>query len=221
MTTEEISIVYQGQFGEYTITPEDRRGVLVYRASLLITAVSFASGVGAGLLWGDQPFILNGLTLLYGVFWVALGISLLTIHIYLKPLHQLLQIFWAIGGMASLVIGLNSAEPLAMVVYHHPATLLGMGFTFAALTGIFFKEAFCFDRLETKLLTPLVPILLLGHLAGVLPPAVEKFLLVVWAGAFVLFGLRKFWQSIPSDMGDKSVFNYLEEQEKLKQPAHE
>ncbi|MEO0834560.1 MAG: DUF2301 domain-containing membrane protein, partial [Cyanobacteria bacterium J06642_3] len=26
------------------------------------------------------------------------------------------------------------------------------------------KEAFCFNRLETKILTPIVPLLLLGHM---------------------------------------------------------
>ncbi|MEM1369784.1 MAG: DUF2301 domain-containing membrane protein, partial [Cyanobacteria bacterium P01_H01_bin.15] len=86
------------------------------------------------------------------------------------------------------------------------------GFLFAALTGIFFKEAFCFNRLETKLLTPLVPALLLGHLFGVLPPTVEKSLLAIWAVLFVVFALRKAFQAIPPDIGDKSVFEYLKKQ---------
>jgi uncharacterized integral membrane protein len=88
---------------------------------------------------------------------------------------------------------------------------LGVGFTFAALTGIYFKEAFCFNRLETKVLTPLVPVLLLGHLSGVLPLAWEQVLLGIWAVLFIVFALRKVVQAIPPDIGDKSVFAYLKQ----------
>jgi uncharacterized integral membrane protein len=90
-----------------------------------------------------------------------------------------------------------------------PQVLWGIGFTFAALTGIFFKEAFCFNRLETKLLTPLVPLLLLGHLFGWLPLGTEQLLLAAWAVLFVVFALRKAVQPIVPDIGDKSVFAYL------------
>jgi uncharacterized integral membrane protein len=155
--------------------------------------------------------ILPLLTGLYGIFCLALGVSLLTIHIYLKPLHRALQIFWGIGCLTSLIIAFSQPDPLAFTVYTQPLTLLGVGFTFAALTGIFFKEAFCFNRFETKFLTILVPLLLLGHLLGWLPPGVEMVLLWSWAGLFALFALRKTWQAIPADIGDKSVFSYLQQ----------
>lgn len=156
--------------------------------------------------------VINALTPLYGVFCLALGVSLLTIHIYLAILHRTLQFFWAIGVMAAIGFSLFYSEPLALTVYNHPTTLFGIGFTFAALTGIYFKEAFCFNRLETKLLTPLVPILLLGHLTGILPVMAERVLLATWAVGFVVFALRKALQAIPPDIGDKSVFAYLKQQ---------
>ena len=206
------SPVYQGQFGEFTITSEDRRGVVVYRAGLLVAAVSFAVGVGLWLWQGPRPEILSGLTLLYACFWIALGVSLVTIHIYLATLHRVLQIFWLIGGLASVALAIQSAEPLALTLYQQPIAILGIGFTFAALTGIFFKEAFCFNRLETKFLTPLVPLVLMGHLLGLLPVAWAPVLLVSWAALFLVFALRKVVQPIPPDIGDKSVFAYLREQ---------
>jgi uncharacterized integral membrane protein len=141
---------------------------------------------------------------------------LFTIHIYLAPLHRLLQVFWGIGAIAATVLALQSNEPLALFVYNHPTAIFGVGFTFAALTGIYFKEAFCFNRFETKFLTPLVPILLLGHLAGVLPLYWEQVLLGLWAVLFMVFALRKVVQAIPPDIGDKSVFAYLKE----KRTAH-
>ena len=203
--------VYQGQFGDFTITESDRTGVIIYRAGLAVAALSFAVGTWLVLSLGDTPTVMRMLTLLYAVFSLALGVSLVTIHIYLATLHRTLQLFWAIGSLTAIVLALSSNESLALFVYNHPMTLFGVGFTFAALTGIYFKEAFCFNRLETKFLTPLVPMLLLGHLTGVLPMFGEQLLLGIWAILFVVFALRKVMQPIPPDIGDKSVFTYLKE----------
>lgn len=203
--------VYQGQFGEFTITPDDRRSVVVYRAGLMLAALCFGIGTTLVLGRGDSPAVQMALTFLYSGFTVGLGVSLLTIHIYMAPLHRALQAFWLVGSLAALGVAHFYPEPFVATVYQHPATILGVGFSFAALTGIFFKEAFCFNRLETKLLTPVVPLLLLGHWLGFLPLQVEKSLLAVWAVLFVVFALRKVFQAIPPDIGDKSVFEYLKQ----------
>lgn len=210
-------VVYQGQFGEFTINQTDRRGVIIYRAGLMVAALCFAIGSTLVLWQPDNPVVLRSLTPLYTGFVAGLAVGLLTIHIYMVPLHRALQAFWAIGTIAALFVAHSSPEPFAQTVYTQPLTILGIGFTFAALTGIFFKEAFCFDRLETKLLTPLVPLLLLGHLAGILPVMLEKYLLAAWAVLFMVFALRKTFQAIPADIGDKSVFEYLHQQRSAKQ----
>lgn len=200
--------VYEGQFGEFTITTDDRREVVIYRAGLAIAALCFAAGVGL-VFWTTQPWVLRSLSVLYSGFALSLAVSLIFIHIYLAPLHRALQAFWGIGAIASLAVAHSSSEPFVQTVYSQPSTVLGIGFLFAALTGIYFKEAFCFNRLETKLLTPLVPLLLLGHLFGLLSPSIEKSLLAVWAVLFLVFAARKVMQPIPPDIGDKSVFAYL------------
>ena len=216
---EQGSVTYQGQFGPFTIEKHDRQEVVLYRAGLMIAALCFALGTG-GILWqGEKAWVLQGISVLYTVFWLSLGLSLLKIHIYLKPLHRLLQGFWFIGGVASLAIALFSPEPFALTIYQQPVYLWGVGFTFAALTGIFFKEAFCFNRVETKLLTPLVPLLLCGHLFGFLPAPWTGILLVMWAINFLIFALRKVIQPIPPDIGDKSVFDYLAQQRQQAQTA--
>lgn len=210
-TTAQIP-VYRGQFGEFTITQRDRWGTIAYRSGLSLAAVSFAIGTGLILGYGATPGILKILTLLFAFFSLGLGVSLLTVHIYLIPLHRLLQFFWLIGTASAVIFTWKSPYPLAMLAYEHPISILGIGFTFAALTGIFFKEAFCFNRLETKGLTFLVPALLLGHLTGILSLIAEKLMLAVWATLFAMFALRKCWQAIPDDIGDKSVFAYLKQQ---------
>lgn len=207
------SAVYQGQFGEFTITQSDRQGVIIYRTGLMVAALSFA--IGSTLVLLNYPY-LSALTWLFACFCVGLGVSLFTIHIYLAVLHRALQIFWAIGTLAAIAIAFSSSEPLAVAVYNHRTALFGVGFIFAALTGIYFKEAFCFNRFETKFLTPLVPILLLGHLIGDLPIQGEQVLLGIWAILFVVFAIRKAVQQIPPDIGDKSVFAYLKEQRTAK-----
>ncbi|MBE9136668.1 DUF2301 domain-containing membrane protein [Nodosilinea sp. LEGE 07088] len=209
--TPEATVVYSGQFGDYTITAGDRRGVVLYRAGLMVAALAFGVGSAIALFFNQTPALVQAISLLYTVFWLGLGLSLATIHIYLVPLHRLLQGVWLVGGLASLVLSHRIDGPLAQTVVEQPQVIWGLGFTFVALTGIFFKEAFCFDRLETKLLTPLVPLLLMGHLLGWLPLEAERGLLAAWAGLFLVFALRKVVQPIVPDIGDKSVFAYLKQ----------
>jgi uncharacterized integral membrane protein len=207
------SEVYQGQFGTFTITDRDRQGVIIYRSALAIAAICFGVGTIAILLpldTFDRSNIFNSITGLYICFSIALWIALAKIHIYLAVLHRALQIFLVIGCISAIVIGSQSPDPLVLTVYQQPMMLLGIGFTFVALTGIFFKEAFCFNRFETKILTLIVPLLLLGHLIHALPQTAEAILLATWAGLFLVFAIRKVVQPIPPDIGDKSVFDYLE-----------
>ncbi len=214
-STEWVSPVYQGQFGEFTITDRDRQEVLIYRSGLVIAALSFGVATAIALWLPDLPHHWLWLSSLYTTFYLGLGVSLFTIHIYLKLLHRVLQGFWLIGGLASLAIAHLHPDPFVLTVYQQPITILGVGFTFAALTGIYFKEAFCFNRLETKVLTPLVPALLLGHLVGIWSGAIAQTLLLIWAGFFAIFAVRKCIQPIPPDIGDKSVFAYLKSGGKL------
>jgi uncharacterized integral membrane protein len=206
--------VYQGQFGEFTLTDQDRQSVVVYRSALGVAAVCFALGTAAILWRGSDPFVLNTVSALYLVFSIAMGVALATIHIYMAWLHRILQIFWGIGTIAALWFELQDPQPLALTIYNQPLALFGIGFTFAALTGIFFKETFCFNRFETKFLTFLVPVLILGHMFGLMPVLWEQVLLGIWASLFLVFAFRKAIQAIPPDIGDKSVFAYLKGKQK-------
>jgi uncharacterized integral membrane protein len=211
------SEVYQGQFGTFTITDQDRQSVIIYRSALMVSAVSFGIATIAILLQLNQPdgvnsTVLDLITFLYITFSIGLGVALAMIHIYMVVLHRALQSFLAIGSLSAIALAVYYQQPIGSIIYQHPLTILGVGFTFAALTGIFFKEAFCFNRFETKILTFLVPFLLLGHLTNLLPQNIEAGLLAIWAGLFLVFAIRKAIQAIPPDLGDKSVFEYLKTQ---------
>ena len=210
MAVQTLNEVYEGQFGSFTIEESDRQEVILYRAGLAIAAGSLAIATVCYFLAPTAaPWVA---TLCYILLWAGLGLSLFKIHIYLRLLHRVLQAFWAIGGVASMAIAFLYPTPLALSAYQHPLTIFGIGFTFAALTGIFFKEAFCFNRFETKFLVFLVPGLLLGHMAGALSTAAEQGALAAISVLFVVFAVRKVIQPIPPDIGDKSVFEYLEKE---------
>jgi len=209
--------VYKGQFGDYVITDEDRRGVLAYRGSLVLAAASVAASAGLVCLSApDQSSVT--LTALYLTFCASLGISLATIHIYIEPLHQFLQALWAVGTISALTIGIaDQSSTLVSNIYTHPILLLASGWTFVAMTGLFFKEAFCFARAEAFVLTLLVPVLVGGHFFRILPQSAETPLLVAVALMFSIFAGRKFTQLPEEDIGDKSVFDYIHQQQQQKQ----
>lgn len=217
LNLESSNPIYQGQFGEFSITTDDRNGVKLYRAALLSAALCM--GLGTVLTIANPTIPYGVITALYAVFSLALGAALALIHIYMKVLHRAIQLCWAIGSLISIAlaaIAFTDHQSLALYVAQHPLSIFGIGFTFVALNGIFFKEAICFNRLETKFLVAIVPTLLLGHLFGFLSVDVEKYLLEAWSILFLIFAVRKCVQNIPDDIGDKSVFEYLERTEQQK-----
>ncbi|MFM7087803.1 MAG: DUF2301 domain-containing membrane protein [Cyanobium sp.] len=204
-STASADPVFEGMFGSYTITAADRREVLGYRLSLTAVAVSLLALllqwqlIGTAWLW---PWLLPLAT--------GLGLALRWIHIYLRPLHRALQLFWLLGclGMAALLGRLGPAAAFTALA-EQPLWLLAVGPFFAALTGIGFKEFFCFRRPEAIGVTLLLPVALLGQLVTLLPAALSGRLLTLAAALLLLLCLRKFPMAAAADVGDKSVFEHL------------
>ncbi|MEM7595714.1 MAG: DUF2301 domain-containing membrane protein, partial [Cyanobacteria bacterium P01_A01_bin.83] len=57
------------------------------------------------------------------------------------------------------------------------------------------------------------PLLLLGHMINLIPVEMEQALLGIWTIGFSVFAIRKMIQEIDPDIGDKSVFAYLKQQQ--------
>ena len=57
--------IYQGHFGEFTITEQDRLGVVIYRGGLLVAASCFAVGVIMVIGGAHHPLSPLGLTGLF------------------------------------------------------------------------------------------------------------------------------------------------------------
>ncbi|KAF5741220.1 hypothetical protein HS088_TW10G00216 [Tripterygium wilfordii] len=71
-----------------------------------------------------------------------------------------------------------------------------------------FKEGLCYGKLEAAVLTFIIPMVLLGHLTGLMDDGAKLNLLASWMALFVIFAGRKFTQPIKDDIGDKSVFMF-------------
>lgn len=202
---------FEGNFGTWYLTQGDADGVLIYRLCLLTMSVATATAGALALTVGTDisPRVYDALALLSAL---AFGGSLQTIHIYLKPMHNFLKVLWALGLAGGLALAASplTGDGVVLTVFDKPALLLAIGWQFVALTGLFFKEAVCFHRLEANLLIALVPLLSGGHFLGALPADAERAGSAVFVALFLVFALRKFTQPARDDIGDMSVFNHLE-----------
>jgi uncharacterized integral membrane protein len=202
----------KGVYGDFIVTPKDKREVLFYRLSILCCGLFFSLGLvqwftsGSSQVW----IYFTGLV-------ISLGLSLKWIHIYLRPLHQALVFFWAIGCIGLGIVAYHFG--LTNFVYglkENPKWIFLVGPLFASITGVGFKEFFCFRRIEAIGITIFVPIALIGYLTE-LSNASFTFA-ILWASSLLLLilGIRKFNLPAEADIGDKSVFDFLERQRELK-----
>mgnify|MGYP002654440974 CR=1 FL=1 len=201
---------FEGVYGPFSITADDEREVLGYRLALFTAAVAQVAllvqwrQLGSAWLW---PWLLP---LVIGV-----GLALRWIHIYLRPLHRALQLFWLIGSLGFVALAIRSGpNAMADAVAADPRWIWAIGPFFAALAGIGFKEFFCFRRPEAIGVTLLLPVALLGALSGAVPPMATAALMGLEAALLLVLTLRKFPMPAAADVGDKSVFAYLEAQRK-------
>ncbi|KAL1344617.1 uncharacterized protein [Arachis hypogaea] len=187
------SVVYEGIYGPWTIESSDVREVILYRSGLVTAATSFVIAASAAFFPDSSS---------------------------LSAIKRILQTLWVLGVIGSATVYINFAQPanesLTQYVLENPSAVWLVGPLFAAMTGLVFKEGLCYGKLEAGVLTFVIPILLLGHLFGLMDDGPKLFLLASWMTLFVIFAGRKFTQPIKDDIGDKSVFmfNSLEQDEK-------
>lgn len=82
-----------------------------------------------------------------------------------------------------------------------------------APAGVAIKEGICYGKPEAAGLAVLLPLLCLSHLSGLAPIEMEQLLLVAVCGVAAVFAARKYSQAIKDDIGDKSVFMYMKQQQ--------
>ncbi len=202
----------KGVYGDFIVTSNDKKEVLFYRLSILFCGLFFSIGIAQWFSSGShQTWIwLIGMS-------ISIGLSLKWIHIYLRPLHQALTIFWLLGCIGFLILSYHfGVTNLIYGIRENPKLILLVGPLFASLTGIGFKEFFCFRRIEAIGITIFIPISLIGYLTELANESFTFVMLVLSSLLLLILGIRKFNLPAEADIGDKSVFDFLESQRKLK-----
>jgi uncharacterized integral membrane protein len=111
----------------------------------------------------------------------------------------------SLGCLAALIIiGKGSPADAFMQGSFGPLLLLPLSGCLGFVTA---KEAFCFQLFEGYLLAMLMPFALLLVAAGALSGTGAFSALVLIAAMLVLFMLRKVFQPLAYDIGDKSAYH--------------
>ena len=202
----------KGAYGDFIVTSDDKKEVLCYRLSILSCGLFFLIGIAQWVTNGS-----NQIWIYIVGMSISIGLSLKWIHIYLRPLHQILIIFWALGCIGLLILSYHfGVTKLMYGLRENPKSILLIGPLFASLTGIGFKEFFCFRRIEAIGITIFIPIALIGYLTELTNERFTFTMLVVSSLLLLIMGIKKFNLPAEADIGDKSVFDFLESQRKLK-----
>ncbi len=205
-----LELEFEGLYGKYHITQEDKIEVKKYRIALLICGIAFTTGIIQWITTGGS----------FAWVWlipmiISLGFALQWIHIYIRLLHNLLKGLWAIGSIGILILILNgNNQELLSNIASKPILALLIGPYFAAMTGLGFKEFFCFQKPEAIGLTLFLPISIGSHILGILNKESIMILMLFSAILLLILSVRKFGMDPASDIGDKSVFEYLKQKQK-------
>ncbi|WP_320663348.1 DUF2301 domain-containing membrane protein [Prochlorococcus sp. MIT 1223] len=205
---DQLKDEFLGFYGPYTINAQDKNEVKLYRVSLLICGLGYFLGISQWILLGPS----------YAWLWLipmtlGLGSCLKWIHIYIKILHQLLQLSWIIGCIGILALLFNyGGNNLLSELSLNPLLTIAIGPFFISLTGLGFKEFFCFRKPEAIGLTFLLPITLISHIAHILSGRIIMGMLLTSSILLLLLAIRKLGSDPSVDIGDKSVFEYLKKQ---------
>ena len=204
----------KGIYGDFIVTPKDKKEVLFYRLSTLSCGLFFSIGLFQWLTNGSSQ-----VWICFAGLAISIGLSLKWIHIYIRPLHQTLILFWIIGCIGLGIVAYHFG--LTKIIYglkENPKWVFLVGPLFVSLTGLGFKEFFCFRRIEAIGITIFIPLALVGHLTEITNEKFTFGLLVFSSLLLLVLGIRKFDLPAEADIGDKSVFDFLESQRKLNTP---
>ncbi|KAL0024609.1 hypothetical protein WJX77_002626 [Trebouxia sp. C0004] len=211
--------VYRGIYSDWTVEDQDVREVIAYRVGLNVAALALLVETAIVLTSADSvPDVWQNAVVAAGV--AGLGVSLYLVHMYVTPIKRFMQGLYGVGAAGAVGLALTQGgQSVPQYVAEHPSSVWLVGPFFAAVTGLAFKEGACYGKPEAIALFFVTPVLLLGHLTGLLPQGGEKGLLLTFVALCTIFAARKWTQAIKDDIGDKSVFMYqalpIEEQQQL------
>ncbi|RMG74576.1 MAG: hypothetical protein D6710_01375 [Nitrospirae bacterium] len=201
-------IIYQ------PLTTWDKVSVVLYRGGIVIfSLVIFLLGLLSTIKWKgvgwssvlehtDLRFLNSVLYLLY----VTVGISVFTIHLYLKRFRRFIRGLYALS-IASLIvmIFLRGADLASFLLTIPVAGLLWLPLA-GCISFITMKEAFCFRFIEGYILTMLLPLFVLVFSSRMLQPSQTGTFLLLIGLLMLVFTFRKTIMPLAFDIGDKTAY---------------
>jgi len=183
-TTKTQPLLYDGHYGQWSVSRADEVEVWSYRIALSLSCCG-ALGVAAGCVFGKDGAIDPS----YFVGASGLGVALVLVHMYVTPIKRAMQAMYAVGLVGSVGIaatqsgGESGGANVLEFVRDHPSAMWLVGPMFASFTGLAFKEGACYGKPEAFALFLLTPIMCLGHLTGLASGEARRF----WSRVGCLF----------------------------------
>ncbi len=207
---DKIGEVFEGEYGEYRLTKLDYLEARIYRYGLFLTLACSLIGI---FLVSTSENLSDYASVLAGLYWlvcVSLAAVLKVMHLYSIIVKFIFRLLLFIGVIISLWVMLT-CDKLFVLALSEGAGYVGLCFILAVLTGLYLKEATCFEQLDAKALSVMLPLLAATDVFTSASETVKIGLLWLWGGLFLSVMVRKAFQPLEYDIGDKSIIEDLEE----------
>jgi uncharacterized integral membrane protein len=183
------------------LTRVDALTVVLYRAGIFLSTLAVSVGSFLLLTGTGSALLFSGLLI---SLYLSVGLSVFFIHLYISRFKRALKRLYYISLAALAVLLLigkgNVISALTSGAYGPPLLLLPLS---GCLGFVAAKEAFCFRLHEGYALAFAMPLYLVGVSAGAWSAA---YGLAAIALALAVFTLRKVFQPLHYDIGDKSAY---------------
>ena len=191
------------------LTREDRVTVVIYRVGIVLSAVmmcglAFLLTAATSGNITIRPGTLTDV-LFYGLY-VSVGLSVFFMHLYVSAFHRYLKYLYGTGIACLIVLLVIGKGSLSGALVQYPAGAMLLLPVSGCLGFVTAKEAFCFQLFEGYLLAMVMPLYLLLVATGSLAGRGASFGLALIAVMLVVFTLRKVFQPLAWDIGDKSAY---------------
>lgn len=192
------------------LTREDKITVILYRAGIVIstlTIICAAYVAYKGMASAD--FIISGfqMNLLLLLLYFSAGLSVFFIHLYVGKFHRVLKNIYYLAVACLIILFLaGKGNPVISLFRTPPYSALLLIPLSLCLGFVTVKEAFCFRLVEGYLLGMIMPAYLFFYGIGILDRAGASYGLGLIAVLLALFTLRKVFQPVHYDIGDKSAY---------------